>query len=139
MTDNLEDSALRFYEAFQPGREALADLALAPTWVDNTLPPGRAPGVEGMKNALRVLTTALPDLTVDIQEMIVAGDLVSVRLWMHGTHLGSFTGLPPSGKEVGFLAFDMHRILRGRVVESWHLEDNLSFLLQVGVIPPLPF
>jgi hypothetical protein len=31
----------------------------------------------------------------------------------------------------------IHNIEDGSIVESWHLEDNLSLLIQIGAIPPL--
>jgi predicted ester cyclase len=126
----------RFYQAFRPGCvDSLPD-ALRADWVDNTLPPGRAPGIEGMRQALHQLHGLLPDLQTEKIRMISSGDMVAVHLVFSGTHLGAFLGAPPSHRTIRFIAFDMHRVAGDRIAESWHLEDNLSLLMQIGVIPP---
>lgn len=35
-----------------------------------------------------------------------------------------------------FIATDIDRLAHGRIVENWHLEDNLTFLQQIGVVKP---
>ena len=45
-----------------------------------------------------------------------------------------FMGHPATGKPVRFLAIDVLRIRGGQIVEDWHLEDNLTFLQQLGVV-----
>ena len=90
-----------------------------------------------MLQAIQLLHHILPDLQTDVLRMLIDGDLVSVHLQFRGTHRGEFFGAAPSNKSVTFQAFDMHRVREGQIVESWHLEDNLAFFLQLGVLPPL--
>jgi predicted ester cyclase len=123
----------RFYHAFQPGNAAALSDVLAPDWVDHTLPPGRAQGIAGMQQALQQLQTLLPDLTTKVVKMITAADTVAVHLIFSGTHMGEAFGFSPTHRPVSFIAFDMHRISGGRIVESWHLEDNLALLTQIGI------
>ncbi|MGJ3646950.1 hypothetical protein ACLB0R_00575 [Sphingomonas sp. GlSt437] len=40
-----------FYQAFATGDVAAMDAVFDPGWRDNTLPPGRAPGLAGLKGA----------------------------------------------------------------------------------------
>jgi hypothetical protein len=35
---------------------------------------------------------------------------------------------------VSFIATDIYRIGNGQIAESWYLEDNLTFLQQIGVV-----
>ncbi|MDE1194152.1 MAG: ester cyclase [Pseudomonas sp.] len=35
---------------------------------------------------------------------------------------------------VSFIATDIYRIANGQIAESWYLEDNLTFLQQIGVV-----
>jgi predicted ester cyclase len=51
-----------------------------------------------------------------------------------GTHKGEFMGHAPTGKPVTFFAIDILRIRGGKIVEDWHLEDNLTLLEQLGVV-----
>ena len=43
-------------------------------------------------------------------------------------------GQPATGKVVRFFAIDILRIRGGKIVEDWHLEDNLNLLEQLGVV-----
>jgi predicted ester cyclase len=43
-------------------------------------------------------------------------------------------GHPATGRPVKFFAIDILRIQGGRIVEDWHLEDNLALLEQLGVV-----
>jgi hypothetical protein len=69
--------AARRYDTFwDTGDEELARAALAPNFVDDTLPAGRAQGIDGPLAASRFMRVAIPDLRCEIEQMIVAGDRV---------------------------------------------------------------
>jgi steroid delta-isomerase-like uncharacterized protein len=126
-----------FYAAFNSGDVTVFDQVVSPEWVDNTLPSGRSPGHEGLKQALTLLRSAIPDLVCTIEDMLFDGNKIIARITFSGTHQGNFLGAPATGNQIRFIAFDIHQISNGQIGESWHLEDNLSFLQQVGIIPPL--
>lgn len=137
MNDDLHAVVQPFYAAFSTGDVDSLDRCFAADWRDHTLPPGRAPGLLGLKQAIRMLRTVLPDLSVRQDDVRIDADVVTVRLTFQGTNLGGWPGVGPTHGPVAFIAFDMHRIADGRIVESWHLEDNLALMIQLGVIPPL--
>jgi predicted ester cyclase len=64
----------------------------------------------------------------------VSGDKITARLLFTGAHKGEFMGHPATGKPVTFFAIDILRIRGGKIVEDWHLEDNLTLLEQLGVV-----
>ena len=137
MSQPLRDLVAPFYAAFSTGDTASLDRCFAPDWRDNTLPPGRQPGLPGLKQALVFLRSVLSDLTATMEDVRVDGDVATVRITFRGTNTGGWPGVEPTGAPVAFIAFDMHRIAGDRIVESWHLEDNLALLIQLGVVPPL--
>ncbi|MEM5340011.1 ester cyclase [Paraburkholderia azotifigens] len=127
--------AARRYDTFwSTGDEALARAALAPGFTDRTLPPGRAQGIEGPLAASKFVRAAVPDLQAEIEQMVVAGDRVVVHLRFHGHFTGQFKGVRGEGQNIDFIATDIYRIADGRIAENWHLEDNLTFLQQLGVV-----
>jgi predicted ester cyclase len=127
--------AARRYDTFwSTGDEALARAALAPDFTDRTLPAGRAQGIEGPLAASKFVRGAVPDLTADVEQMVVAGDRVVVHLHFHGHFTGQFKGVQGQGQNVDFIATDIYRIANGRIADNWHLEDNLTFLQQLGVV-----
>lgn len=132
--------AARRYAAFwESGDPALARLALADDFTDRTLPAGRPQGLAGPLQASQVFHAAVPDLKVAIEDMLVAGNRVTLRL--HFT--GRFTGVFPTpqgplqgqGQAIDFHAFDLYQVnAQGRISDNWHLEDNLTLLRQLGVL-----
>jgi len=127
--------AARRYDTFwQTGDPAMARAALAPDFMDRALPPGRPQGIEGPLQASKGFLGAVPDLKVEIPQMIVAGDRVVVHLHFSGHFTGTFKGSQGKGQTVDFIATDIYRIANGKIAENWHLEDNLTFLMQIGVV-----
>ncbi|MBC7622163.1 MAG: ester cyclase [Aeromicrobium sp.] len=127
--------AARRYDSFwNSGDPALARAALAPNFMDRSLPPGRAQGIDGPLAAAIFVRAAIPDLRCDIDQMIVTGDRVVVHLRFYGTFAGRFKDIQGKGQKVDFIATDIYRIADGRIAENWHIEDNLTFLQQLGVV-----
>lgn len=127
--------AARRYDTFwNTGEEELARAALTTDFMDRTLPPGRAQGVSGSLAASKFFRAAVPDLTCDIEQMIVAGDRVVSHLHFRGHFTGRFKKMQGKGQAVDFIATDIYRVADGRIAEDWHLEDNLTLLQQLGQI-----
>lgn len=112
----------------------LARTALAPYFIDRTLPPGRAQGIPGPLAASQFVRAAIPDLRCEIEQMIVAGDRVVVHLHFRGHFTGRFKDTQGNGATIDFIATDIYRVVDGRIAENWHIEDNLTLLQQLGQI-----
>jgi predicted ester cyclase len=127
--------AARIYDTFwTTGDEAQARAALADTFTDRTLPPGRPQGIAGPLAASKGFHTAVPDVQASVEQMIVAGDRVISHLRFTGHFTGTFNGVQGKGQPVDFIATDIYRIHDGKIIDNWHLEDNLTFLQQLGVV-----
>jgi predicted ester cyclase len=127
--------AARRYDTFwNTGDEALARAALAPNFIDNTLPPGRPQGLTGPLAASKVIRAAIPDMGCEIEQMIVAGDRIVAHLRFRGHFTGRFKQIQGQGQTINFIAIDIYRIAKGRIVENWHIEDNLTLQRQLGLI-----
>src|SRR5712671_3071962 len=127
--------AARRYDAFwNTGDEALARAALTPNFIDSTLPAGRPQGLAGPLAASKLMRAAIPDLSCEIEQMIVAGDRVVAHLRFRGHFTGRFGQTRGHGQTINFIATDIYRITDGHIAENWHLEDNLAFQQQLGLI-----
>ena len=128
--------AARRYDTFwNTGDEALARAALAPTFIDNTLPTGRPQGLAGPLAASKLMRAAIPDLRCEIEQMIVAGNRVVTHLHFRGHFTGRLGHIQGQGQTINFIATDIYRVADGRVAENWHIEDNLTLQQQLGLIP----
>jgi predicted ester cyclase len=122
-----------FYEFWNSGDEAFLKEAIAPTFADRTLPPGRPQGPEGPAFASRQFRAAVPDLTVTVEKMILAGDYVTVHMRFTGNFTGTFGKVQGNGQAIAFIATDLVKIENGRITDNWHIEDHLTLLQQMGV------
>ena len=53
-----------------------------------------------------------------------------------GTHLGSWLGIPATGKFISIQMFVVHRFADGVIAEDWVLVDSLGVFQQLGLVPP---
>jgi steroid delta-isomerase-like uncharacterized protein len=126
----------RAVEAFNRGDLAAVDALFAADFVDHD--PGRAglpPGPAGVKQAWGLFRAAFPDLRVEIEDTVAAGDKVAVRGVVRGTHRGDLLGIAPTGRAVTVPLLDLNRLAAGRLAERWGLIDLLGLLQQVGAAP----
>ncbi len=77
---------------------------------------------------------AFPDLRMEVEEVLVEGDLAAVRARLEGTHRGPWRGAEPTGKQVGMSLMMFMRFEDGRMVELWEADDQLGFRAQLGLI-----
>lgn len=123
-------------ELFNRGNTKLADEFLAPDFAEHEeLPPGIAPGREGVKQLATMLRSAFPDFKATIDDVIAEGDKVVIRQTWSGTQRGEFMGIPPTGKHVSFGVIDIIRIAGGKAVEHWGQMDSMRMMQQLGAIP----
>jgi predicted ester cyclase len=131
-------AARAFYEFWNSGEEADLKRAIAPTFTDHTLPPGRPQGPEGPAFASHQFRAAVPDLAVTVEKMIVAGDYVAVHMKFTGHFTGKFGQTQGNGQPIAFIATDLVKVGNGRVTDNWHIEDNLTLLQQMDVAKIAP-
>ena len=134
--DAMELAARRYGSFWNSGEEALATAALSPQFVDKTPPEGRVQGPSGPLLASKFFRTAVPDLSCEIEQMIIAGDRVVVHLHFRGHFSGTFKALKGQGQRVEFRATDIYQIDNGRIAANWHIEDNISLMAQLQAQPP---
>src|SRR6202022_3201816 len=102
-----------FYDFWNTGDEALLQEAIASTFTDHTLPSGRPQGPQGPAFASRRFRTAVPDLKVTVEKMIIAGDYVTVHMNFTGHFTGRFGRTQGKGQLVPFIATDLVKIENG--------------------------
>lgn len=127
-------AARRYYTFWNTGDERFAKAALADNFKDLNLPHGRLQGPEGPLQASKNFRAAAPDLKVEVVEMLISGDKVIGRLHFTGHFTGKFMNIQGAGQQIDFSAVDIYRIAQGKIIENWHLEDNLTLMQQLGAV-----
>jgi predicted ester cyclase len=131
--DAMLATARKFYLFWNTGDEMLLRQAIAESFVDHTLPPGRPQGPAGPAAAAKAFLAAVPDLKVVVSQQILARDRVVSHLRFTGHFTGQFEHAKGIGQRVDFIATDILAIRGDRITDNWHLEDNLTFLTQIGL------
>ncbi len=108
--------------------------------LDNPAAGGKVQG-EAMAQWLGALFTAIPDFKVDTVRNDVVGDTMTEEWVIKGTWTQPFPGGPlagakPTGKSFVVPGAGFYRYNGGRIVDGRHYFDQMSFLTQLGVIPP---
>jgi predicted ester cyclase len=128
-------TAQLLYTFWNTGDTTFLDEAVTPNFRDNTLPAGRPQGPAGPRAASAAFRTAVPDLTCQLADLYVNGDTFTARLVFQGHFTGTYNGIEGHGQTVDFNAIDIQHVDAGaRIIEDWHLEDNLTFLQQAGLV-----
>ena len=135
MSDQNKQLARRFLQAFEAGDVATLEQIVAPDMVDHNSPPGAKPGRPGLLDAVAMFHSGFPDMKISIDRVVAEGDSVAVYGKVSGMNTGVLMGTAPTGKRASFAYMDIYRIVDGRVVESWHVEDIAGMLKQLGLFP----
>ncbi len=98
--------------------------------------PGQGPGLSGLKDVLRGLRTAFPDMHWSVDEQIESEDKVVSRFNWSGTHRGEFFGVPATGRRVSVWGLVVDRFVGDKIKDTRIIMDALGLMAQMGAFPP---
>jgi len=126
-----------FDEVWNQGSEKTIDELFSEDGVALGLGVGDAPvyGPAGFKVFWRNMRAALPDVQISIEDTVVEGDRVVVRVVLEGTHRGEGLGVSPTGRRVKIAGIVLVQFADGRIIRGWNSWDQLGLLQQLGAIP----
>ena len=127
-----------FEEGFATGDTAVVDELCAADLVEHQFGlAGTGPeAIQHVKEAIRDVHAATPDISFTIEDAVERGDTIWVRVRAQGTATGPFFG-PPSGRPIDITVIDIARIVDGRIVEHWGVPDRFALLAQTGILDRL--
>lgn len=133
-------AALRriFAEGFATGETSVVDELCSPELVEHQfgLAGTGRDAIGRVKQAIREVHAAIPDLSFVIEDTVETGDTLWARVRVRGTATGAFFG-PPSGRPVDIAVVDIVRVVNGQIVEHWGVPDRFALLAQTGVLARL--
>ena len=98
--------------------------------------PGQGPGLSGLKDVLRGMRAAFPDMQWTVEEQIAEGGKVLTRFEWTGTHRGDFLGVSATGRTVKVWGMVVDRLEGGKIKDTRIIMDTLGLMMQLGVLPP---
>ena len=115
---------------------------LSPDYVRHcqAMPPGQQElhGTKEFMGFINEFLGSVSDIHETIDLMMAEDDKVAYITTMYGTQTGVMGGLPPSGKQFEIVNIIIHRLVDGKIVETWVSWDNVAMLAQLGFFPPPP-
>ena len=106
--------------------------------VESPIGGGRVRGRDANTEVLRTLFRAFPDVTFDMEGLLVDGDRVAEQTMMSGTDDGGFMGMPPTRKPFQLRLISMCEVRDGEIVYERRIYDFTGLLLQIGVLRAKP-
>jgi predicted ester cyclase len=111
-----------FEDGFGAGRLDAVDAALADNADDRHPFAPDEPGMkEHLKNAIRMFRGAMPDLKVEVSDLIAEDDKIAARVLMTGTHTGTpIFGMPAAGTTISIEQFHLIQLdAEGKGLHHW--------------------
>jgi predicted ester cyclase len=96
----------------------------------DVLAVGRSP--EAVRQNITAFRAAFPDLQWVVEDIVAEGDLVALRLTLHGTHLGAFRGIAPTGRRITMQEMVFWQLEHGRLRAGWFQADIWGVRMQLG-------
>ena len=89
-------------------------------------------GIESVKEQIRSLHVALPDLHIDVTIYPAADGMHVTRKWtLTGTHEGPWMDIAPTGSKIINTGIAISRILNGKIAEEWIQRDEVGLRRQI--------
>lgn len=134
-TETNKALARRVFEEVLNGRNLdLLDELAAPDYIEHNPLPGQGTGIEGIRDRYTMVLSAF-DPHFTIEDVIAEGDKIVLRWMQTGTHVGVFTGLPPTGRRFTITGIEIWRVEGGQLAEHWDVVDVFGQLQQLGILP----
>lgn len=94
--------------------------------------PPAGEGAEGMFNSVKYFGQVIPNLSWEPQEILQDGNKYTVRSIVKGTPTGPFFSIETAtGKSFETMSIDILTVKDGKVVQSYHLEDWTTAIVQL--------
>lgn len=122
-------------EVLNQGRLDVTDRFFWGDMVEQVPFPGQGPGIEGLKDVVRAMRVAFPDMCWHIEEQLTEGDRVLTRFEWTGTHRGEFLGVGATGRSVKVWGMVIDRFQEDRIKETRLIMDTLGLMVQLGAVP----
>lgn len=119
-----------FEEVWNARRDETVDELLTPDSYGHA-EGGEYRGHEGFRQMRAVFLSALPDVSIEIEDILSEGDRAAVRWRARGTHTGEGFGFPGTNQTIDVRGTTWLRVHEGKVLEgwdTWNLGDMIGTL-----------
>jgi len=95
---------------------------------------GSISGREAVTKATLALLSAFPDAKYTLEPPIIDGERASIAAVVEGTHVGTFLGIPPTGRPFRLSLVFLLEFRDDQIVRDRRVYDFTGWLVQLGVL-----
>jgi len=144
MTDDHKALVHRLFEqGFNERAMEIFDELIATDYVEHATEPfrseepGKVEGPKHMRSVVDWLVEQFPDVTMKVLDVVADGNTLVARVVTEGTNLGKLGGvIPPTGRRFSSQQSHWYRVRDGKLAEHWATRDDLTAMMQLGVLAP---
>lgn len=100
---------------------------------------GAVAGTAGYRQYVQAFLTGVPDIHMEVEEVLAEGDWAAIRFVGGGTQTGELMGIPATGRVARVVGISIARFRDGQFVENTSHLDKMALLQKLGVMPPPEF
>jgi len=128
-----------FDEIWNQRREQTIDELLDPAVIVHGLDESGAGAIghDGFRRFYRQMLAGLPDVRVEVEDVLCDGDQTAVRVRGRATHSGDGFGVRATGRTVTLTGIVWLRWRNGTVVEAWNEFDAAGLMRQITGAAPV--
>jgi len=127
----------RFYdELWNEWNLAVADKVLGPDVRFRGSLGASHVGIDAFKDYFEQVRRAFPDLHAQIDELIVAGEVIVARLTWSATHAGELFGIAATGRRWSYVGAAIFHLHAGKIQDAWIVGDTQELWRALAVVPP---
>ena len=137
--------ARRWVAMFDEHNAADAAAVVADHYVEHAVAPfgqaetGLVDGPSHLRSVVAWLVAQFPDLRMTVELVVATDALAAVLVSSRGTNRGLLNGvIPPTGRAFAARQTHWFRLGNGRLVEHWATRDDLTTMIQLGIVPGPP-
>jgi steroid delta-isomerase-like uncharacterized protein len=132
------DVARRALHALAAGEPREFEACTTEDYVFHSQLAGKPAGRAALRDRALLLTTALHEATLSIEQVLEDGDHVVLRWTGRAVHRGDLVKVAATGRQVSVTGVTIFRFDGDLVREEWTEFDGLGLLTQLGVGPVGP-
>ena len=87
-------------EGWHKGNLVVVNEIYAANFIDHSPFPGTTPDREGIRQFIKIMRDAFPDIKLTIEDLIAESDKVVERVTATGTNKGEFMGITPTDRQI---------------------------------------
>lgn len=94
-------------------------------------------GLMALRESLEQYFQAFPDVHIEISELVIESNHISLGWVAHGTQTGAFMKIPPTGRIITLRGVSIFILQDEKVYRGQHVWDLAGLLRHIGLLPDL--